>query len=79
MVAAHMDEIGFMVSHIDDQGFLRFRPIGGFDPKTLTSMRVMVHGRKDLIGVMGAKPIHLMTTAERNKAVKLDDFAIDLG
>ena len=79
MVAAHMDEIGFMVSHIDDNGFLRFRPIGGFDPKTLTSMRVIVHGRKDLIGVMGAKPIHLMSPAERNKAVKLDDFTIDLG
>lgn len=79
MVAAHMDEIGFMVSHIDDQGFLRFRPIGGFDPKTLTSMRVMVHGKKDLIGVMGAKPIHLMSAQERTKAVKLDDFTIDLG
>ncbi|MGB0524442.1 MAG: M42 family metallopeptidase [Flammeovirgaceae bacterium] len=79
MVAAHMDEIGFMVSHIDDQGFLRFRPIGGFDPKTLTSMRVVVHGRKDLIGVMGAKPIHLMSAEERNRAVKLEDFTIDLG
>ncbi|MEL7426563.1 MAG: M42 family peptidase, partial [Bacteroidota bacterium] len=60
MIAAHMDEIGFIVNHIDDDGFLRFLPLGGFDPKTLTSQRVIVHGRKDVIGVMGSKPIHLM-------------------
>ncbi|MEL7222997.1 MAG: M42 family peptidase, partial [Bacteroidota bacterium] len=60
MVAAHMDEIGFIVNHIDDDGFLRFLPLGGFDPKTLTSQRVIVHGRQDIIGVLGCKPIHLM-------------------
>ncbi|HNP97587.1 MAG TPA: M42 family peptidase, partial [Bacteroidia bacterium] len=54
MVAAHMDEIGFMVTHIDDNGFLRFHTLGGFDPKTLTTQRVIVHGKKDLIGVMGS-------------------------
>ena len=52
MIAAHMDEIGFMVNHIDDKGFLRFVPLGGFDPKTLTAQRVIVHGKKDLVGVM---------------------------
>ena len=46
MVAAHMDEIGFIVTHIDDQGFLRFHTLGGFDPKTLTAQRVIVHGKK---------------------------------
>ncbi|MBV6654535.1 MAG: M42 family peptidase, partial [Mameliella sp.] len=56
MVAAHMDEIGFIVTHIDDDGFIRFHTLGGFDPKTLTSQRVIVHGKKDLIGVMGCKP-----------------------
>ncbi|HKK74587.1 MAG TPA: M42 family metallopeptidase [Saprospiraceae bacterium] len=79
MVAAHMDEIGFIVSHIDDEGFVRFQPIGGFDPKTLTSQRVIVHGKKDLLGVMGSKPIHIMTPEERNKPVPLNDYFIDLG
>ncbi|MEZ5008417.1 MAG: M42 family metallopeptidase [Chitinophagales bacterium] len=79
MVGAHMDEIGFMVKHIDDKGFLRFNPLGGFDPKTLTAQRVIVHGKKDIIGVMGSKPIHIMTADERKKTLELDDFFIDLG
>ena len=79
MIAAHMDEIGFIVTHIDDNGFLRFHPLGGFDPKTLTAQRVIVHGRMDLIGVMGSKPIHLMSPEERNKTVQIQDFFIDLG
>jgi len=79
MVAAHMDEIGFIVSHIDDEGFIRFQPVGGFDPKTLTSQRVIVHGKQDLLGVMGSKPIHIMTPEERNKPVPLHDYFIDLG
>ncbi|SDD16858.1 endoglucanase [Algoriphagus faecimaris] len=79
MVAAHMDEIGFIVTHIDDNGFLRFHTLGGFDPKTLTAQRVIVHGKKDLIGVMGSKPIHVMSQEERNKLPKTTDFFIDLG
>jgi len=79
MVAAHMDEIGFIVTHIDDNGFLRFHTLGGFDPKTLTAQRVIVHGMKDLIGVMGSKPIHVMSQEERNKLPKTTDFFIDLG
>lgn len=79
MVAAHMDEIGFIVTHIDDSGFLRFHTLGGFDPKTLTAQRVIVHGRKDLIGVMGSKPIHVMTSEERQKLAKITDYFIDLG
>ncbi|MFK7909556.1 MAG: M42 family metallopeptidase [Akkermansiaceae bacterium] len=79
MAAAHMDEIGFMVTHIDDNGFVRFNPLGGFDPKTLTSQRVIIHGKKDVIGVMGCKPIHIMTPEERGKNLKLGDYFIDLG
>jgi len=79
MSAAHMDEIGFIISHIDDGGFLRFHPIGGFDPKTLTAQRVIVHGKTDLIGVMGTKPIHLMSAEERGKPLTLKDYFIDLG
>jgi len=79
MVAAHMDEIGFMVTHIDENGFLRFHTLGGFDPKTLTAQRVIIHGRKDLVGVMGCKPIHIMSPEEKTKAPALSDYFIDLG
>jgi tetrahedral aminopeptidase len=79
MVSAHMDEIGFIVTHIDDKGFIWFHPLGGFDPKTLTAQRVIVHGRKDVIGVMGSKPVHVMSPEEKLKPAKIDDFFIDLG
>lgn len=79
MVTAHMDEIGFIVSHIDDDGFIRFLPLGGFDPKTLTSQRVTIHGREDVIGIMGTKPIHIMSPEERTKAPQLKDYFIDTG
>ncbi len=79
MIGAHMDEIGFIVTHIDDNGFVRFHTLGGFDPKTLTAQRVIVHGTKDLIGVMGSKPIHVMTPEERTKMPKTTDYFIDLG
>jgi hypothetical protein len=79
MIGAHMDEIGFMVTHIDDDGFVRFHTLGGFDPKTLTAQRVIIHGKKDVIGVMGSKPIHVMSAEERLKLPKTTDFFIDLG
>jgi putative aminopeptidase FrvX len=79
MAAAHMDEIGFIVTHVDDKGFVRFNPVGGFDPKTLTSQRVIIHGSKDIMGVMGSKPVHIMTPEEKSKNVKISDYFIDLG
>jgi len=79
MVAAHMDEIGFIVTHIDDQGFIRFHTLGGFDPKTLTAQRVKIHGKKVIPGVMGTKPIHVMSQEEKNKLPKSTDFFIDTG
>ncbi len=79
MVAAHMDEIGFIVKFIDDDGFIRFHTLGGFDPKTLTAQRVIVHGKKDLIGVMGSKPIHVMSAEEKKKLPETTDFFIDMG
>lgn len=79
MIAAHMDEIGFIVTHIDDEGFIRFHTLGGFDPKTLTSQRVIVHGKEDLIGVMGSKPVHLMKPEERMKQMPISEYYIDLG
>lgn len=79
MVAAHMDEIGFIVTHIDQDGFVRFHTLGGFDPKTLTAQRVIIHGKEDVIGVMGSKPIHVMSAEEKNKVSKTTDYFIDLG
>ena len=79
LVAAHMDEISFIVTHIDDDGFIRFHPLGGFDPKTLTAQRVIVHGREDVPGVMGSKPIHLMSADEKNKMMLIRDYFIDTG
>lgn len=79
MIGAHMDEIGFIVTHIDDNGFIRFHTLGGFDPKTLTAQRVLIHGKEDVLGVMAAKPIHVMTPEERKKNPKTTDFFIDTG
>jgi endoglucanase len=79
MSAAHLDEIGFMVNFIDDEGFVYFNTLGGFDPKTLTAQRVIIHGKKDVIGVMSSKPIHVMSAEERAKNPKITDYFIDLG
>lgn len=79
MAAAHMDEIGFLVKQIDDNGFIRFQTIGGFDPKTLTAQKVTVHGTEDLVGIMGTKPIHVMSEEERKQLPKTKDYYIDLG
>ncbi|MCP4441743.1 MAG: M42 family metallopeptidase [Aureispira sp.] len=79
MIGSHMDEIGFIVTHIEDGGFLRFHTLGGFDPKTLTAQRVIIHGTEDIIGVMGSKPVHLMSPSERTKAPAIKDYFIDTG
>ena len=79
MVGAHMDEIGFIVTHIDDNGFIRFHTLGGFDPKTLTAQRVIIHGKEDIIGVMASKPIHIMTQEEQKKVTEIKDYIIDTG
>ncbi len=79
MITAHMDEISFIVTHIDENGFIRFHTLGGFDAKTLTAQRVIIHGKKDIIGVMGTKPIHVLTAEEKLKPLKGQDFFIDTG
>ncbi len=80
-IAAHMDEIGFMISFIEGKtGFLRIHPLGGFDPRTLVAQRVVVHtATKDLIGCIGSRPIYVMTEEERKKPVELKDMFVDLG
>ncbi len=81
VIAGHMDEIGFLVRHIDDKtGFLRLEPLGGFDPITLVAQRVHVHTESgDLIGMIGRKATHMLTPEERKKALALKDLAVDLG
>lgn len=82
LVMAHMDEIGFLVKHIDDRGFLRVQPVGGFDPRVLPAQRVIVHGfgGEQLRGALqiSAKPIHLLDPGDI-KPPKVDDLFIDLG
>jgi endoglucanase len=82
MIAAHMDEIGFYVRHVDDNGFVWVNPAGGFDPRNLFSRRVLVCGvNGDYEGVMnpGGKPVHISTPEDRKKVPELDEFFIDLG
>ncbi|MGH2533749.1 MAG: M42 family metallopeptidase [Thermomicrobiales bacterium] len=82
MIAAHMDEIGFFVRHVDDKGFLRLQPVGGFDPRVLVAQRVTVHGYDGNAyrGVVqpAAKPIHLLDPNEI-KLPKLDELFVDVG
>lgn len=83
MVSAHMDEIGFVVRHIDDKGFLRLQNLGGFDTRNLFARIVTVHTRRGepRVGVLnpGVKPIHISTPEERKKVPDLDEFVVDLG
>lgn len=79
MLAAHMDEIGLMVTHVDEHGFLRVIPIGGWDATTLVDQRVLVRGREDLEGVVGTTPIHLQDEAARTKRPEIGALAVDLG
>jgi putative aminopeptidase FrvX len=80
MLAGHIDEIGLIVTYIDDEGFLYFKGIGGWDAQQLVGQRARVVGYKsELVGVVGRKPIHLMTQDDRNKVSKLEDMWIDIG
>jgi endoglucanase len=80
MLAAHMDEIGFMVKHIDDRGFIRFTALGGWFSQIALGQRVAIHGNKGVVyGVVGSKPPHLMKEDERKKIIEIKDMFIDFG
>lgn len=79
MIEAHMDEIGLMVSRICEDGLLELVPIGGVDPRILPASEVIIHGREDICGIIGAKPPHLQTAEESKKSVKIKDMRIDTG
>ncbi len=80
MLAGHVDEIGLMITHIDEHGYAYFQAIGGFDTNVLTGQRVIVHtAAGPVLGVIGRKPIHLLTDEERKGAPKMEDLFIDIG
>jgi putative aminopeptidase FrvX len=80
MFAGHIDEIGVMVTHIDDDGFVSFDTIGGWDPQVFVGQRVRLLGRGGpVIGVVGKKAIHIMEKEEREKVSKVEDLWIDVG
>ena len=79
MLAAHIDEIGLAVKHIDDNGFLKFVKVGGWFDQTLLNQRVIVHSKDPCFGVIGSKPPHVMKEDERKKPVEAKDMFIDVG
>lgn len=80
MLAGHIDEIGFLVHYISDEGFLYFQPIGGHDNSVLIGQRVTVYAADGPVnGVIGKKPIHVLNADERGKPVELHDLWIDIG
>jgi len=78
MLAAHMDEIGLIVTRVD-KGFLRFTQVGGYDPRTLPGLEVTVHGKRPLHGVIGSRPPHVLPATERRKPTPMADLFIDVG
>lgn len=79
-IVGHIDEIGLVVTHVDEKGFLYFAPIGGWDPQILLGQRVTVQSKDGAIpGVIGRKPIHLLRDEQRKKVAELRDMHIDIG
>ncbi|MEK5523723.1 M42 family metallopeptidase [Heyndrickxia sp. FSL W8-0423] len=80
MVAGHLDEVGFMVTKIDDKGFLRFQTVGGWWSQVMLAQRVTIVTRKgDLTGVIGSKPPHVLSPEARKKPYEIKDMFIDIG
>ncbi len=78
LLEGHMDEIGLVVTNLE-RGFIRFDEIGGFDVRVLLGQQVVVHGRRDLPGLIGSRAPHVFTEAERTKAVPMDKLFVDVG
>lgn len=81
MLDAHMDEVGFMISHIEEDGFLRLAPLGGWDARILPSHAVMIQNRdgKKIRGIIGSAPPHVLTAEDRAKPIELVDLFVDVG
>ncbi|MBV7506055.1 M42 family metallopeptidase [Bacillus sp. sid0103] len=80
MVAGHLDEVGFMITQIDDKGFLRFQPVGGWWGQVMLAQRVTIVTRKgDVTGIIGSKPPHILSAEARKKPVEIKEMFIDIG
>jgi endoglucanase len=81
MIAAHMDEIGLMVQHVDEEGYVRVVPVGGWSDQTILGQRVLVSTRdgRRIPGVVGSKPPHMMDAEDRKKIIKIKDMFVDCG
>lgn len=80
MLAAHMDEVSFMVTYIDEKGFIRFHTLGGITAHVMPGQRILLKGKKGIIpAIIGTKPPHIMTQEERNQLVSIDDLFMDVG
>ncbi|MDZ7708077.1 MAG: M20/M25/M40 family metallo-hydrolase [Trueperaceae bacterium] len=80
LLSGHIDEIGLIVTHVDEKGFAWFKAVGGWDAQQLVGQRVRVVGRDgDVVGLIGKKPIHLMSVEDRRKVSKIEDLWIDVG
>jgi endoglucanase len=81
MLAGHCDEIGFLVTHIEDDGLIRFAAVGGWDTNIIPARRVWIHGRKGkrVTGVIGVLPIHLKENRDKPEKVKIHELSIDIG
>lgn len=79
MFAAHMDEIGLMVSDIDERGYVGFTTIGGFDSRVFPAMEVTIHGKEKIFGVIGIKPPHILPPEDAKKVFKAEELLIDTG
>ncbi|HPY77238.1 MAG TPA: hypothetical protein PLQ45_05295, partial [Anaerohalosphaeraceae bacterium] len=79
MLAGHIDEIGLIITHIDDKGYIYTAQIGGMDPNLLVGQRVqIVTDKGPVLGVIGRKAIHQMTPEERKKSVEMDNIWVDI-
>lgn len=78
MLDAHMDEVGFIVTFIDEKGYLHVEPLGGIDPRVVLGKRIRI-GQKGLLGVFGCKPIHLQSPEERETVTPISSMQVDIG
>ncbi len=76
MLCAHMDEVGFIITHITDEGYLKFSSVGGIDAEAVLTRRLSINGKT---GVVGAKAVHLMSSDEKESVPKFSDFLLDIG
>ena len=79
VIDAHTDEVGFMVNHIDKRGFVRVTPLGGMDPRVFYGQRLIIYGKKPLVGMVGAVPPHISKSGNNKEVPEIEDCVVDLG